>query len=775
MSNPTLERPAVDRYHGFSLGDVCWGYREIFEGAIEGLMREGALGPGREEVTREFFALLRKADRNCYDHALKEFLCALNPRTRWIMDVPSVFSDITDAGRLLTERKSHYGIGFFRILGEGGLGDTPARVRQVLTLVRRLLEVDGDLAFALLQGWRRLLDRLTPDEIERYVQEGLSMFVRNPPGARPFFACEGKASENIIRMLTRECRLEDVKPGLEKLTRALIGEEIEIADLGQLDSDDLFERSSRVIGLWRWLYLPSRVRHFDSIRRNRDWFRLCAVAFSALHTAKTFARLHGRPEFETVADLAGDDPARINLFTIMEYTRALGVAKRRWPGSRRLIAFAWETEFHELPPGNPAETLMRDIASESPSDPSVRELRDHALSLSNAFHTLDALDEAPARDWLDPARGLGNQPMRAFAFLPDFLYRAKVSVAPTDSLVADLKAEAKRAASKSPNPEELSPISQNSDSANDGEGNAEDSDKQSVPARFLYPEWNRNEGAYQEDWCGVVQIRDSRSNWVPPPEDMAGQALRVRRVFERLKPDLARNERRLENGDIITMERLVQYQVDRRLDPDPRVDFYEKPKVSRRDLAVLILLDISGSTGERSGASRVLELEKRATLILGQGLDSLGDRFAVAGFCSNGRENCKYYLFKDFEDSWNAEAMGRVMAAWPHDSTRIGAALRHSAWLLSRAESRRRLILLVTDGKPMDAGYDPHSRYAQFDVRMACEENDRAGIATFAISTGENTPADMEIMFPHGRFAILRDIERLPEILPLLYLRMTKI
>lgn len=92
---------------------------------------------------------------------------------------------------------------------------------------------------------------------------------------------------------------------------------------------------------------------------------------------------------------------------------------------------------------------------------------------------------------------------------------------------------------------------------------------------------------------------------------------------------------------------------------------------------------------------------------------------------------------------------------------------------LSRIEAKQRLIILVTDGKPLDRDYDPNSRYAQYDVRMACEENERRGIHAFGISTEQNSLSDMEIMFPRRRFAILPDIRVLPRILPKLYIRLT--
>jgi nitric oxide reductase activation protein len=224
---------------------------------------------------------------------------------------------------------------------------------------------------------------------------------------------------------------------------------------------------------------------------------------------------------------------------------------------------------------------------------------------------------------------------------------------------------------------------------------------------------------------------------------------------------------------VVNPDLLIEYIVNRRKEPFPRVNFYEKPLVSRRDLAVLIVMDVSGSTGEQIDARKVIDLEKHAAVILGQGLAALGDRFALCGFSGNGREHCEYLIFKDLDDEWGAETQRRLMAAHPLSGTRIGAALRHSGYRLSRVEAKQRLILLITDGKPMDVGYDPGTRYAQFDVRMACAENMRRGIHTFGISTEENSLADMEIMFPNRRFVILSDIRKLPDVLPRMYLRMT--
>lgn len=765
--------PAAERYRGFDLRSVCWGYREIFEESIEGLFSEGLIGDERTEVTEAFFGLLKNADQSCYDYLLKQFLAALTPQNRWIFDIPSVFQDIVETGHSLAERKLYFGIGFFRTLGEGGVGDTPARVRQALALCRQLSAIDDELAYSLLRGYGRLYPRLTDDELQRYVNEGLRIYSANAVAGRRFMSAEGKASENIIQMLTQECRLDSVRASLQRLLRALAGQEVEVDDFGKLDADNLLERGSRMIVLYRWLYLPAKIRHFPATARNRDWYRLCAVVAASMLSEKTFSALHGHPEYETAVDLVGPDIARLNVFTMLEYLRGLRGARVNWPGCRRLIDFGLRTEFTERQPGNAAEALFMDAAAVNPQTAAARWLVGTADTLVNAFATAEILVDPATREFIDMHPDLGAAPMRPYAFLPDFLFPGTVGTPAPDSRIADMKDAARTTRPKNRPHEQGDVATAEREEHGSEQGGDEGQENNVAIARFWYPEWNQAESEYLDNWCGVIVRQAETTGSTRLPQILEQTTRQVRHIFERIKPDLARTERRLPDGDGVDTDRLVSYRVLCRGDADPRIDFYERPMIRCRDLAVLVLLDLSSSTGEKAGTEKVLEIEKHAALILGQGLSALGDRFAVAGFSSRGRETCEYEVFKSFEANWDESVRARIMGAYPRNSTRIGAALRHSGYILSRVEARQRLVLLVTDGKPMDAGYDPKSRYAQHDVRMACEENERQSVCTFAISTEENSQADMEIMFSHRRYVILPDIRRLPDVLPRLYLRVT--
>jgi len=398
----------------------------------------------------------------------------------------------------------------------------------------------------------------------------------------------------------------------------------------------------------------------------------------------------------------------------------------------------------------------------------IRWLADNCV---NCFDTVRKLDEP----WTEGVRAaypaLDLRLIRPMSFLSDFLFPVSFSDPFVDQTVADLKDaihEHRPRAGKDGLSKALEHTGNSAETPNNKPA------AETIKAAFLYDEWDFQQNEYHPAWCCVHQKRVEPAECFQSKADWIEDARKVRTIFERIKPDIARREKHLADGDTINQDLLVAHVVDRYVEPCPAVRFYEKPIINHRDLAVLILLDISGSTGKQLDAQvKVLDVEKQAGVILGQGLAVLGDRFAVCGFNSNGREQCEYLVFKDFADPWSDKAIGQVLAAWPQSSTRIGPALRHSGHLLSLQPARRRLILLVTDGKPMDQGYDPATRYAQHDVRMACEEITRQDIRTFAISTEENSLADMEIMFPRHLFAILPDIRRLPEILPRLYIRMT--
>jgi nitric oxide reductase activation protein len=586
-----------------------------------------------------------------------------------------------------------------------------------------------------------------------------------------------RTSETVIQNLSSECRLKDVDEELSRLLRALSGREVEISDLGSLDSDYLIERGSSVVCMYRWLYVPNRIRIFDHRRPNRSLYLLMAVIAAGMLAHASFPRIHGHPQYPTAAGLVGGDPAKLNLLQILEYVRIINRIREQWPGARGLIEEGLRREYRNNPPISDAEWLVyasldHRLVGERP--PEVELIHLAARRSESVFDTAVSLEETWARQIVERHTGISRINMRPFSFLPDFLFPAQVSSPSLDRAVLDLKQESKRRRPPEGEQENRQKVFETDPENRNGDSEAQKREEEgSLQARFVYDEWSQADNDYFRDHCYLREIGVLVGPKTPIPKNVSEEVKKTRRIFEHLKPAIIRRQKYLPDGDMINPDRLIEYLILRRREPSPKISFYERPQINKRDLAVLILMDVSGSTGNDVEDHQILEIEKYSALILGQGLESLGDKFSICGFSGQGRDNCEFYIFKDFDETWGNRPMNRVLRARPRSSTRIGVALRHSGYRLSRIEARQRLIILITDGKPMDSGYDPSTRYAQYDIRTACEENRRMGVHTFGISTMENSRADMEIMFPRAGFAILQDIRDLPRVLPRLYIRIT--
>ncbi len=756
----------------FPVESVCWGYRDLFTRAIQELHDTGLLGGHRMEATRTFYRALSEARQEGYDHVIKEFLVALTGPNRWVLDVPRLFQDVTQLGLWLSKRKIHYGMTFFRALGAGDLGESPEELETFLETARRVMVQDVDLAFALMRGYRVLKDRLTKEEIHRFATQGLAVYERNAQAAVGFFACELKSSHALIQTIAAEARLPDMERRIRALVKGLSGHSIGVEPVNALDSDELIMRGSRCVCFHTAVYLPTSVRVAADKGTNEAWYLLAGVTAAGLFAAKSFPLLHGHPDYSSCESLVGPGDDSAALFQMVEYLRALDGVRRRWPGAVGLVRSGLTRDRESRRDLLTSEELFFRLALDEGTGGRVG-ARVLAMVRESAtvFETAEAVRDA-LRGNGDLAGVVGGGLFRGPDFFPDFGFEAVLSNPPPESLVADLKSPRNAA----PQQDTEGDSDEQAEAPGDQESETDEDQAEegtSAPAAFLYDEWCQAEDDYYRDFC---QLREFRPE--PAPQEagavVAGREVeRVRRIFEALRPDEAARQKYLQEGDAINHEELVRFMVDRTRDPSPRTRFYERHELKRRDVSVLILIDLSGSTGERVEHERVIELEEQAALIFGEGLASLGDSFSVCGFNSNGPEDCRFYRLKDFDEPWGSLVIRRVRAVQALGSTRIGPALRHSGYLLHRRPSRRKLVLLITDGKPMDSDYSPETRHAQYDVRKACQENRQSGIITFALSTEENTVADMDLMFPDRRYGILPDMRKLPDILPWMYLKLT--
>ncbi|HXX09974.1 MAG TPA: nitric oxide reductase activation protein NorD, partial [Burkholderiales bacterium] len=173
-----------------------------------------------------------------------------------------------------------------------------------------------------------------------------------------------------------------------------------------------------------------------------------------------------------------------------------------------------------------------------------------------------------------------------------------------------------------------------------------------------------------------------------------------------------------------------------------------------------------------SAGTTVLNLAREATALVADAMDKIGDSFAIHGFDSNGRHEVEYYRFKDFDDPYSDVERARLAGMTAQLSTRMGTAVRHAGHFLRQRRAARKLILVVTDGEPHDI--DVHDRkYLVFDAKHAVEEQTHHGVATFCISLDPGADEYVARIFGSRNYLVLDHLRRLPEKLPLLYMRLT--
>ena len=271
------------------------------------------------------------------------------------------------------------------------------------------------------------------------------------------------------------------------------------------------------------------------------------------------------------------------------------------------------------------------------------------------------------------------------------------------------------------------------------------------------PEWDYRRALLQPDHC-VVQVMEVR----PGAPYVPSSALRLtaRRVSRRLETlrDAPRPQHGQDSGDAIDLDAWVRFSADQmgysglRSDTPP---VYTRHAKSDRSLATLLLADLSLSTDAyATSQAKVIDVIRDALFVFGEALSAVGDPFAMWGFSSVRRQHVRLQHLKGFDENWNDIARARVGAIKPGYYTRMGAAIRHATLQLSGRPERRRLLMLLTDGKPNDLDiYE--GRYGIEDTRHAIHEAHAAGLTPFCVTIDEAGHDYLPLLFGQRGYALV--------------------
>lgn len=289
---------------------------------------------------------------------------------------------------------------------------------------------------------------------------------------------------------------------------------------------------------------------------------------------------------------------------------------------------------------------------------------------------------------------------------------------------------------------------------------------------FVYREWDCRRGAYRADWCRVIEQVPRPAGHTAFDAEVTALAHRVRRQFEILR-EVRAWMRGLEIGDELDLEAFVDSVADRRSRGLCSLRLYRQRENRQRDLSVAVLLDASRSTAAWLGEHRVIEVAKRSMAVLAEALTAAGDEFALYGFASDSRLRVRCHRLKGYREGYDDVSRRRLQALGPGDYTRMGAVIRHAGRGLRERAHARKLMIVLTDGRPHDPidGYE--GRYALADTRRALQELRACGVHCFGLTIDARGRAWLPSLFGPGHYAVLSRPEALPSVLPGLYARIT--
>jgi nitric oxide reductase NorD protein len=263
-------------------------------------------------------------------------------------------------------------------------------------------------------------------------------------------------------------------------------------------------------------------------------------------------------------------------------------------------------------------------------------------------------------------------------------------------------------------------------------------DSEAAADGVRYPEWDVSRKRYRPAWCTVREVEPTVKAVPFGATWLLDDAIGVRRPLSRLGMGLHRRHRQSQ-GDDIDIDAAVEARVEVRAGSVPDESVYLDSLRRRRDLSVLLLLDVSGSAAEPGTVGRTVhEQQRTAVANLTFALHDLGDRVSLYAYYSQGRSAVSMVPVKRFDHHLDSQVIRRLNSLEPGAYSRLGAAIRHGAAVLeARGGTSRRLLVVLSDGLAYDHGYE--RAYGAADARRALTEARRRGTGCVCLTIGAGT------------------------------------
>ena len=285
--------------------------------------------------------------------------------------------------------------------------------------------------------------------------------------------------------------------------------------------------------------------------------------------------------------------------------------------------------------------------------------------------------------------------------------------------------------------------------------------------KLEYPEWDFRADAYREPGATVhlSTVEEGPQAWVDQTLESHRAILnQVRRRFEMLQAQRMRFRKQLE-GEEIDIDAYIAARADFKAGLPLNHALYQTSRSARRDMAITILIDVSGSTEARvSGNKRVIDIECEASLLVSVAMEGMREPYCILAYSGEGPDGVVVRTVKSFEESYSTTVARRIASLEPEQYTRSGTAIRHATSTLMKQPAKHRLLLLLSDGHPNDID-EYEGRYGVEDMRQAVQEAKLQGVSPFCLTIDRQAADYLSKTFGRHQYALLPKPELLPTVL----------
>tara|TARA_B100001057_G_C22855269_1_gene952441 strand:- start:274 stop:2547 length:2274 start_codon:yes stop_codon:yes gene_type:complete len=180
--------------------------------------------------------------------------------------------------------------------------------------------------------------------------------------------------------------------------------------------------------------------------------------------------------------------------------------------------------------------------------------------------------------------------------------------------------------------------------------------------------------------------------------------LKISSLIKKAKNNSRYKKKNNYEGDFLNIDACIENTISAKTGGEINGKIYDQIGKNPLDSSLMILLDISKSTEKVIPElnKKIIDLEFDACSILSHSLQLNDQKFAISAFCSNTKDEIRYFKIKNFDEKYSKITEEKLANLKSKYSTRLGAAIRYSYKELEKVFSHRKLLIVLSDGEPSD-------------------------------------------------------------------------